>query len=225
MPTKKDNAPALASSIIKDGKKLTAEIKDIGGLYRKLDERLHIAACSAVYLASKDGRCNWLNELFSELTQSHRDYLRGWLSQSAKFDDKSLWDCGKWLKFERDATNNWFQIVPDTQKLRPQWTTDDSGKAEFLEHGIIDAVASDFNRSFVHKTVQETSNDVVSLDDQLANKFKGIESFVKKAMKENPSLPASILEAVQGAKIAAQASMFEYLHPKLAAAKEITKAA
>lgn len=213
---------AKASLIVKDGKTLTAEIKAVGKGLREFEKRLHIAACSAVWLASKDGRCNWLNELFAELSQANRDYLRAWLSPTAKFNEQPLFVATTWLKYTKDATGNWFSIVPNTEKLRPDWIVDEAtGKASFVEDGIIGAVAGDFDRSFVHKTAQQTANDIKGLDEQIEQKFKGIEAFIKKTMTDNPSSVEAmrpVLDAVQGAKVIASKQVFEYLHPVKAAA-------
>lgn len=214
---------AKASLIVKDGKTLTAEIKAVGKGLREFEKRLHIVACSAVWLASKDGRCNWLNELFAELSQANRDYLRAWLSPTAKFNEQPLFVSTTWLKFTKDATGNWFSIVPNTEKLRPDWIVDEAtGKASFVEDGIIGAVAGDFDRSFVHKTAQATANTLAGLDDQIKSRFGGTERFLKKLIEENPGskdVMTPALEALQGAAIIAQQAAFAYMHPKQAAAK------
>ena len=179
------------SNLNMDGKALSKDIKSFAVTRDKIERKLHLLACSATAMAAVNGRTEWLNELHEAMSALHQDGMRSWLSPSAKvFTDK------KWLQFSKDGG---YKVIQGTAELRPT-----------VE--VIEAIAGDFNLSFVNYRAQKVARDLTQWEGGLLNKLatmirelKGANEEIEKARMNGEQtsipVPASIIAKLEMDKV------------------------
>lgn len=162
--------------------KLSAAINGYAKSKDALNLKLHLIACSAVALAARDGRCEWMNELYSKLDKLTQDAFKAWVSPfSGTFDTPEVaalvaadpkFQRPRWIKFSKDEG---FKVIPGLAANRPKLP-------------LIEAVLADFaNKFMMHKTAREVVE--TAWDAGLMAKFESLKKAVEKAAKEHSTHP------------------------------------
>lgn len=164
--------------LIYSGKALTNEIAKFAAANVDRRSILHTVACSAVRLAARAGRANWLNQLHEALDRLEQQALQSW------FNRDTIWGEAQWIEF---SAKDGFSVIPGTEALRPS------------DKQIV-AVEADVRRAFVHKSAQRVATDN-GWNSKLAGQAKAFYAALQKAEKEHPeSVPHRLVveaEAMQ----------------------------
>ena len=166
-----------------EARNLSAKISSFHTAQGKLNITAHLLACSAVALAAKDGRCEWLNEMYAGLTPLNQSAFKSWLSAGSEvFFGKDGKD-HVWLRFMKDKG---FTIVKDTMHLRPTQER-------------IAEVAEDMSRAFFNKTASEVVRVDTGYDlDALLKQFENLSTKVENAQASGKVVvPTSFLQRIK----------------------------
>lgn len=166
------------SNLLTDTSKLSKAIAKWGKDQVSLNVILHSLACSAVALASRDGRCDWLNELYSVLSPIMQDSFRAWLSPNAwTFEDKTTDDQkpSKWLSWNKDKG---FHVIPGTVTQRPTFNAKTGASDNLMP---IEAVAADFQNKFMGARKAADTANQLAWNDAIIKQITGL---MKKLEKE-----------------------------------------
>ena len=142
---------------ILSGEKLSRRITAVTAGLGKMEIELHTVTCQALALVTRDGRANWLNELFSQLSQNNRDALRAWFNKSyGVFVGKP---------FLSYSEKKGFQIVTGTIDDRPslEW---------------IATLAGDMSRSFTAMRSIRLPTPAVGWDEGLKRRFEALAKYI-----------------------------------------------
>ena len=162
------------SALMLDGKLLARAISHFAKARETLERNLHIYACSAVALAARDGRCDWLNSLHGSLSKAHQDAMRAWLNYKVV---SPIFSGKPWIEYSNE---DGYSILPDTVANRPTV-------------GRCQEVANDFDLSFVHKGAKSVAAEL-DWRDSAIKRLKGVVKALKAQETEHKgSVPQFIL--------------------------------
>lgn len=153
--------------LIYSGKAVDERIERFALTNAERRQELHTIACSAVRLAARFGRANWLNKLHSKLDQLEGNALQSWFSTRSS---DPIWGKGEWLQF---SAKDGFTVIPGTETLRPS-----------DKHIVM--VESKVALSFVHKSARGVAMDT-GWNRKLVSQAKNFYQALQKAEKENPA--------------------------------------
>lgn len=151
----------------------------------RFHQELHNAACDAVYLACKDGRANWLNELFAVLTPIHQGAFKAWL-----VSDKTKLMGNEYLKFtaKPKVAGQFFTVKPQTTTVR----------AAILP--LIDPINDDIQLGFWVKEVKQAAKEELGWSDSIGNKLGAALAYAIKANeKQANTVPGAAIEVIKAA--------------------------